>query len=91
MHAAFPLTRAVRLRDPLEGIRAVAHLPGPFLLHSALGDDRGRWSFFGADPFFLQRGGDAARMIERFRRVARRDDVRDSDGTAAPFTGGLVG
>jgi para-aminobenzoate synthetase component 1 len=86
-----PFTRLVRMREPTDGLRALAHLPHPFLLHSALEDERARWSFFGADPFFVQRGGDEAALIDRFRAFAARADTAGQRPGVVPFTGGAVG
>src|SRR5919197_4804173 len=57
MPARFPLVRSIPIGDPLAALRAVSELPYAFLLHSSLADDRGRWSFFGADPFAVHRAG----------------------------------
>ena len=49
--SSFPLVRAIECFDPLDLLPALARLRHPFLLHSSLNDDAGRWSFFGAEPF----------------------------------------
>ena len=96
--AGLPLVHSLELSRPLAPLRALAGLPHAFLRHSALADERpegprrARWSFFGADPFALFRGGDPAEAVETFRRVAAR--VRHASGDVAPgvpFTGGAVG
>src|SRR6266436_8328367 len=44
--AEFPILKSeIAVSDPLAALRALAGLPHPFLLHSALDDVRGRWSF----------------------------------------------
>jgi para-aminobenzoate synthetase component 1 len=68
------------------------------MLHSALpdarpgGPRRARWSFFGADPFAVFRGGDHLAAIETWRRIAERaPNTADQVAHGAPFTGGAVG
>jgi para-aminobenzoate synthetase component I len=90
-HQVLPLTRAIALADPLDALRALAHLPHPFLLHSALDDGRARWSFFGADPFEHHRGGDWAAVRARWRHVAASAARDDAPGSKVPFSGGAVG
>jgi len=91
MSEQLPLIRAVRFRDPVDALNAIAHLPYPFLLHSSLEDERARWSFFGADPFFVQRGGGARGPIERFRAIAAGEREAPRCPGVVPFTGGAVG
>jgi para-aminobenzoate synthetase component 1 len=91
MSDALPLARGVRFLDPTDALSAIAHLPYPFLLHSSLEDERSRWSFFGADPFFVQRGGDARMPIERFRAIAAAERETPRRPGVVPFTGGAVG
>ncbi|MGH7742976.1 MAG: hypothetical protein ACRENS_13255, partial [Candidatus Eiseniibacteriota bacterium] len=55
---SLPLEQPCPVTDALAAWRAIADLPYPFLLHSALPGARARWSFFGADPFSIYRGGD---------------------------------
>ncbi len=93
-----PLVHALEQSRPLAPLRALAGLPYPFLLHSALPDDaaqgerRARWSVFGADPFAAFRGGDHLEAIGAFRRFARHAPIGDLPRvTGAPFTGGAVG
>jgi len=92
-----PLIHALELARPLEPLRALAGLPHPFLLHSSLTDGAGetrraRWSFFGADPFALVRGGDHAEAIGMWRRVAARaPHVEGEQAPGLPFMGGVVG
>src|SRR5438034_423581 len=85
-----PLTRAVEVADPIAALRALSALPHPFLLHSGLLDERARWSFFGADPFALDRGRDYESALWRWRAIAGRSRSGD-DAAEAPFTGGAVG
>ena len=92
-----PLVHALELSRPLSPLRALAGLPHPFLLHSALPDDpgteprRARWTFFGADPFAMFRGGDHATAIDTWRAVAARAPNGHGDAAAIPFVGGAVG
>jgi para-aminobenzoate synthetase component 1 len=87
-----PLEQPCPVTDPLQAWRAIADLPYPFLLHSALPGARARWSFFGADPFSIYRGGDYAGGVAAFRRLARRAGAAGASGTVhAPFAGGAVG
>ncbi len=96
--AELPLVHSLELARPLAPLRALAGLPYPFLLHSSLPDTgtdgprRARWSFFGADPFAVFRGGDHATAIETWRRVAARaPHARAEQAPGVPFTGGAVG
>jgi para-aminobenzoate synthetase component 1 len=86
-----PLTRPVTLSDPIDALHALARLPYPFLIHSSLEDDRGRWSFFGADPFAIHRGTRYEEALATWRALARRVRAEDPAPTAIPFTGGAVG
>ena len=95
---ALPLVHPLELARPLAPLRALAGLPCPFLLHSALtdagttGPRRARWSFFGADPFAVFRGGDHAQAIGAYRDFARHAPHHDAVRlTGSPFTGGAVG
>jgi para-aminobenzoate synthetase component 1 len=88
---SLPLARTVHIPGPLDALSAIASLPHPFLLHSALEDERTRWSFFGADPFSVYRGGDYGGGIGAFRRLAARVQGDDASPTLVPFTGGAVG
>ena len=90
-HPALPLAGPVPIRDPLEASRALAGLPHPFLLHSALEDQRSRWSFFGADPFAVHRGGDYDAVVADFRALAAQVSEDEPHATLVPFTGGAVG
>ncbi len=79
-------------------MRALADRPYPFLLHSALpqenrdGPQRARWTFFGAEPFAIFRGGDHDEAIRTFRRFRDRAPMNDVvRATGAPFVGGAVG
>ncbi len=93
-----PLVHLLDSTRPLAPLRTLAGLPCPFLLHSALPDDgsqgtrRARWSFFGADPFAVFRGGSHEDAIAAFRRFASHAPEGDTQRvTGAPFTGGAVG
>jgi para-aminobenzoate synthetase component 1 len=86
-----PRVRAVAVRDLPSATRALADLPHPFLLHSALEDERARWSFLGADPFRTFRGGDHAAAIATFHAYADRAADDEAPFGAVPFTGGAVG
>ncbi len=96
--ARLPLVHSLELSRPLLPLRALAGLPHPFMLHSALpdarlaGPGRARWSFFGADPFAVFRGGDHLAAIETWRRVAgRAPHTAGQVAPGVPFTGGAVG
>ena len=93
-----PLVHSLELARPLAPLRALAGLPYPFMFHSALpdarpdGPRRARWSFFGADPFAVFRGGDHLAAIETWRRIAERaPNAAGQTSNGAPFTGGAVG
>ena len=90
-HSELPLLESVEIADPLAAVRALSHLPYPFLLHSALHDERARWSYFGADPFavFGANEYDSARAM--WRSLSGRVIGSDPSPTAVPFTGGVVG
>ena len=93
---SLPLEQPCPVTDALAAWRAIADLPYPFLLHSSLPGARARWSFFGADPFSIYRGGDYGGGVAAFRRLARRAQASQALGDApggprAPFTGGAVG
>ena len=99
LRALLPLVHPLDLGRSLAPLRALARLRHPFLMHSALPDEEGaeprraRWSFFGADPFAVFRGGDESDAIAAFRRFAASAPVPDEAviGTHAPFWGGGVG
>jgi len=86
-----PLSRAIPLRDPIDALRALQSLPHPFLLHSALEDDRARWSFFGADPFAVFRGADYDAGIREWRALRAQVRADEAPPGVVPFTGGAVG
>ncbi|HEY2953975.1 MAG TPA: anthranilate synthase component I family protein [Candidatus Eisenbacteria bacterium] len=86
-----PIERPVDTADPLQALRALAGLPHAFLLHSAIEDARGRWSFFGADPFAVFRGERYQEAAAEWRRIARRVRRGAAKAAAPPFTGGMVG
>ena len=89
--AGWSVMEAAQVRDPLAAARALAHLPHPFLLHSAARDGRARWSFFGADPFAVFSGADdrAARVL--WRGLKGPSGIADPEVGRIPFTGGVVG
>ncbi len=86
-----PLTRTIDLLDPLAVLPKLAGLPYPFVLHSSLIDERSRWTFFGADPYAVFRGGDDARARAAFEHDAAVVRAGDGAPTVVPFTGGAVG
>src|SRR6185436_14802649 len=51
-----PVSKTIPLASPESALAALASLPHPFLLHSALEGEGARWSFFGADPFAVYSG-----------------------------------
>ena len=96
--AGLPLAHPLDLDRPLAPLRALAGLPYPFMLHSALADTdspgirRARWSFFGAEPFAVFRDGDAKAAIAAWRSMRARATVSSAGAlTGSPFTGGAVG
>lgn len=91
MHSTLPVIREIPLGDPVRALRALAALPHAFLLHSALRDERARWSYFGADPFEVLRGDEAIDAPARWRAVAELGSADREHPGAAPFTGGAVG
>ncbi len=88
---ALPLVRSLGVADPLDALRALAHLPHPFLLHSAVDGGSARWSFFGADPYAVHRGGDWEATKAAFRAAAASARSDGPAHTRIPFTGGAVG
>ena len=86
-----PLSLTIPLTDPHAALESLASLPHPFLLHSALEGAGARWSFFGADPFAVFRGGRYEDAVEAWRGFARRFPAGAESAAAAPFTGGMVG
>ena len=86
-----PMVEAIDIDDPITAVRALAHLPYPFLLHSSAPGGRARWSFFGADPFVVFGAGEyeSARALWRASRGAA--PPTGSLPAAIPFTGGVVG
>ena len=86
-----PIVRPVHVTHPCAALRALAPLPYPFLLHSALAEGGARWSFFGADPFAVYRGERYEDAADAWRRIARRVGGGAATEAAAPFTGGMVG
>jgi len=81
-----PLVRAVDVKDPRIALRALATLPHRFLLHSSMQDERARWSFFGAEPFSLYKGGDYLGGVAAFRRIVTRVADDENATTLVPFT-----
>jgi len=90
-HSEYPFVEAIEISDPIGVLRALAHLPYPFLLHSGAGDPRSRWSFFGADPFAVFRGDDISAAPAMWRKVSSMVRAADPSPTVVPFTGGAVG
>ncbi len=93
-----PLVHSLDMQRSLAPLRALADRPYPFLLHSSLpepdtgGPRRSRWSFFGAEPFAIFRGGDHLEAIRSFRSFRDRAPFNDVvRATGAPFVGGAVG
>ncbi|MEO5987687.1 MAG: aminodeoxychorismate synthase component I [Candidatus Eisenbacteria bacterium] len=93
-----PLIHPLDMQRALAPLRALADRPYPFLLQSAMpqgdaaGPRRSRWSFFGAEPFAIFRGGNHEEAIRSFRRFRDRAPFSDAvRGTGAPFVGGAVG
>lgn len=90
-HSELPLLEAVEIADPLAAVRALSHLPYPFLLHSSMPDERARWSYFGADPFAIFAGSHYEDARSLWRTLSQRVIGSDPPPTAVPFTGGVVG
>ena len=90
-HSELPISEVFEISDPIAAVRALAHLPYPFLLHSALDDERARWSFFGADPFAVFRAADYDAARAMWRRLGAQVLATDPAPTVVPFTGGVVG
>src|SRR5438128_8700036 len=88
---AHPISRPIAIADPQAALAALAPLPHPFLLHSALEVEGARWSFFGADPFAIDRGERYEEAAAAWRRIAQRFPTEAAPATSAPFTGGMVG
>jgi para-aminobenzoate synthetase component 1 len=86
-----PLSRAITITDSHAALEALAALPHPFLLDSALEGDGARWSFFGADPFAIYRGERYEEAAAAWRRIARRWPGAGESADPAPFAGGMVG
>src|SRR5262249_34136840 len=64
------------------------HLPYPFVLQSASRAGGADWSFFGADPFEVHRGGSFEALSSQWRALAV--GVPPA-GRISPFMGGAVG
>jgi para-aminobenzoate synthetase component 1 len=92
-----PSAHAVEVFPAADPFRALADLPGAFVLRSSLPDTgavprRARWTLFGADPFASFRAGDTSAALETFRTVAA--DVPANIAArelGVPFAGGAVG
>ena len=91
VRSAYPRVRPLECFDPLEILPALGKLRQPFLLHSSRDDARGRWSFFGAEPFESYAGGDYALAVERLRQLSAHTRDDEPSPTLVPFTGGAVG
>lgn len=98
MRPELPLVHPLDMQRSLAPLRTLADRAYPFLLHSALPDvrtdgaRRSRWSFFGAEPFAIFRGGDHEEAIRSFRSFRDRAPLSDAvRSTGAPFVGGAVG
>ena len=77
--------------DPVAVATALGRLPHGFLLHSGAGGSRGRWSFFGAEPFDVfgpDRYSEALALWRGFRPAA---GGAPGEPGEPPFKGGLVG
>jgi len=83
-----PFVTEVAVRDPLDALDAIAHLPYPFVLQSASRAGGADWSFFGADPFEVHRGGSFEALSSQWRALAA--GVPPA-GRISPFMGGAVG
>src|SRR5258706_5956083 len=92
-----PSALAVEVFPAADPLRALADLPGAFVLRSSLPDTgviprRARWTLFGADPFASYRAGDAPSALEAFRTLAA---GAPANATArelgVPFARGAVG
>src|SRR5262252_11114764 len=73
--STLPATLAAEVLPAADPLAALAELPGAFALRSSLPDRgavarRARWSFFGADPFAVFRGGDTDVAIAAYRTLA---------------------
>ena len=91
-HSLAPLIlRPIAITDPQAALGALATLPHPFLLHTALESGGARWSFFGADPFAVYRGERYDEAAAAWRRIARSFPAEAALATDAPFIGGMVG
>jgi para-aminobenzoate synthetase component 1 len=90
-HSELPLLQGIEVADPLSAVRSLAHLPFPFLLHSALPDERSRWSLFGADPFAVFGPDDYEGARRMWLHLSARVRSSDPAPSVVPFTGGVVG
>ncbi len=92
-----PPALAVEVFPAADPLRALADLPGAFVLRSSLPDTgaasrRARWTLFGADPFASFRAGDTPVAMETFRAVAASAPANDvARELGVPFAGGAVG
>jgi para-aminobenzoate synthetase component I len=86
--------RAIEIGDPTRMPAALVDLDHPFALRSDGAGGRARWSFFGAEPFEVFRGGDWAMARARWRQLAcamRRGGEDDRMARAIDAPGGEAG
>src|SRR5216684_2184169 len=92
-----PRALAAEVFPAADPLRALADLPGAFVLRSSLPDPgapsrRARWTLFGADPFASFRAGDTRVATESYRAVAASAPANDAARElGVPFAGGAVG
>ena len=92
-----PSALAAEVFPACDPLRALADLPGAFVLRSSLPDSaaherRARWTLFGADPFANFRGGDTPVAFETFRTAAAAAGANEvARALGVPFAGGAVG
>ncbi len=87
-----PICLPVGSLSPVEGLCALAGLPGLCFLDSAMvHPETGRFSFLMADPFEVFRGGDGDPWNELRSMLAAYPMPADPDPQAPPFRGGAAG
>lgn len=88
-----PLVEPMDRLRPMAALRVLEGLPYPFLFHTAAAAGAtGGWSFFGADPFCIYRGGDHDEARALWRSLARGFKPGPAAAaTGARFTGGVAG
>ena len=97
LEVAHPSALAVEVFPAADPLRALADLPGAFVLRSSLPDTdasprRARWTLFGADPFASFRAGDTSVAVQTFRAIAASAPANDAARElGVPFAGGAVG